>query len=65
MLFLYMVGGVKMNFKCKCGEVVTVFDVFYEENGKFKAYYYQCPVCGVVRSQNPLCRRKDKNYKGV
>lgn len=35
-----------MYFKCKCGELITIFDVFYEENGKFKAYYYQCPVCG-------------------
>ena len=35
-----------MNFNCKCGENVATYDVFYEENGKFKAYYFLCPVCG-------------------
>lgn len=35
-----------MSFKCKCGELITTFNVFYEESGRFKAYFYQCPVCG-------------------
>ncbi|MFQ9922122.1 MAG: hypothetical protein ACLRVU_01340 [Beduini sp.] len=35
-----------MSFKCKCGEIVSTYDVFYEESGRFKAYSYKCPICG-------------------
>lgn len=38
-----------MSFKCKCEEIINIYDVFYEENGKFKAHYYQCPVCGCCK----------------
>ena len=34
-----------MSFKCKCGETISTYDVFYEGSGKFKAYVYKCPVC--------------------
>lgn len=35
-----------MGFNCKCGEIITTYGIFYEEGGEFKAYYYQCPICG-------------------
>lgn len=54
-LFLNIVRGKNMNFKCKCGKVIITYDVFYEESGKFKAYVYTYPVCG--------CCQIDIHYK--
>ena len=45
-LNLMVLGGKRMKFECKCGENIMSYEVFYEESGKFKAYYFQCPVCG-------------------
>ena len=33
-------------FKCKCGKEICQYNVFYEENGRFKAHLYQCLKCG-------------------
>lgn len=53
-----------MSFKCKCEEIVSTYDVFYEENGKFKAYYYQCPVCGCCQIVVHYADGKTKIIKG-
>lgn len=34
-----------MSFNCKCGEIISVYDIFIEEEGKLKAYYFHCPIC--------------------
>lgn len=45
-----------MYFNCKCGEKISVYDVYYEEHGLFKAYHYKCLCCGscqtVIHYQN-------------
>lgn len=45
-----------MYFNCKCGEKISMYDIYYEEHGLFKAYHYKCPCCGncqtVIHYQN-------------